>query len=204
MRHQTLSLYYAEPISNEIFEHKFGFEKNREAVLDHLTNQLANIAEKIRTTDCAPTIASQALNELHNVERNSFKELLEESTSSDLISHEPVLCESTTIAIQNKVPPSKEALDEVFRPSDDGVTSAAEQETVDNKRKKKAKTELLYSLSKSGKLWLQRSKQKRREYLASRGIWIEEEKEKEKEEEEEEDAGKRKRNKQRAGTDDSP
>merc|ERR1712208_102535 len=114
---------------------------------------------------------------LHNVERNSFKELLEESTSSDLISHEPVLCESTTIAIQNKVPPSKEALDEVFRPSDDGVTSAAEQETVDNKRKKKAKTELLYSLSKSGKLWLQRSKQKRREYLASRGIWIEEEEE---------------------------
>ena len=202
LRHTTLCLYYGEPLSSDIFLAKFGFEKNQEIIIDHLNNQLANIAEKIRTTEIAPNLASKVIGELDIAQRENFKRLLSESTVADLIVHEPV--HSTTSESvsreetnQTGVVPSREALDELLGGSEtEGATSPAELEMPESKKKKKNKAALRYKVTKKGKLWLRKVDIKRQNF-AMLSSSDEEEEEKEEEEEEEEageDEGKKENN----------
>ena len=154
-RHITLSLYYAEPLSHEIFEAKFGFEKNKDMILDHLTTQLAHIAERIRTTEMQPELADDVVEQIQQLEQNSFMKLLEEETSDSMISHPKTgagtpsanpssrpLDENLAGSSAEPLSRSNENLDELFGKSDnESLTSTAKDKTKTEKEKRKKEEE---------------------------------------------------------------
>ena len=68
-------MYYAEPLAPQVFRASYSQEKSNADDIDHLTNQIALLAEKIReSSKLKPEVAAKTLSTLAKMEKSSFNQ----------------------------------------------------------------------------------------------------------------------------------